>query len=57
MGKYTEGVNPAYVDASVTHNTHSHAIYFSVFLAKLVVTAVCGVSIAAGMTGEWRMHL
>lgn len=51
MGKYTKGVYPACVDASVTDNTHSHAVYLSVFLTKLVVTAVLGVNIAACMAG------
>lgn len=40
MGKYTEGVNPTYVDGSLIYNVHSHAIYFSAFLTKLVVTGV-----------------
>lgn len=47
MGKHAEGVNPTYVDASVTHSTHSHAIYCNVSLTKLVVAALLGVSTAA----------
>lgn len=39
MGKHAEGVNPTYVDASVIHSTHSHAVYCNVALTKLVVAA------------------
>lgn len=57
MGKHAEGVNPTYIDASVTHNTHSHTIYCNAPLTKLVVAALLGVSTAACATGWGTIRL